>query len=110
MAPTGVPAGAQRAKVTKIVDGDTIWVTVEEPGGPLLSGATHKTRLLEYDSPEATSRFECFGPEATQALTKLIPVGSPVWLVADRENTDRYRLVNRTTVRHVRYAECSAVA
>lgn len=88
--PAGVPDGVQAATVSKIVDGDTIWVSVSEPGGPLAAGADHKIRLLEYDSPEDTTTTECGGPEATAALGSLIPVGSEVWLEADREDTDRY--------------------
>lgn len=87
----GVPAAAQPAVVERIVDGDTFWVRVDAAGsGPLPAGATHKIRLLEYDSPEATSSTECFGPEATQRLASLTPVGSGVWLEADDEDTDRY--------------------
>lgn len=88
--PDGIPDGAQRATVSKIVDGDTIWVSVKRGGGPLAAGAEHKIRLLEYDSPEATTKTECAGPEATAALRRLIPVGATVWLEADREDTDRY--------------------
>lgn len=88
--PDGIPDAAQRARVSKIVDGDTIWVSVRRGGGPLAAGAEHKIRLLEYDSPEATTTTECAGPEATAALRNLIPVGTTVWLEADREDTDRY--------------------
>lgn len=89
--PAGVPGDAQPAVVERIVDGDTFWVRVDQAdSGPLAAAATHKIRLLEYDSPEATSSTECFGPEATQRLTELTPVGSEVWLEADVEDTDRY--------------------
>lgn len=88
--PRGVPGAVQPATVARIVDGDTIWVQVHEPGGRLAPGAEHKIRLLEYDAPEATSTTECGGPEATRALRGLIPAGAPVYLEADREDTDRY--------------------
>lgn len=88
--PTGVPTGAQLAVVARIVDGDTIWVT-PTGSGPLATNANHKVRLLEFDSPEATSSTECYGPEATRHVTQLLGgVGAEVWLVADREDTDRY--------------------
>lgn len=89
--PAGVPDDAQPAVVERIVDGDTMWVRVDQQdSGPLAAGATHKVRLLEYDSPESTTSTECFGPEATDRLASLTPVGSEVWLEADREDTDRY--------------------
>ena len=92
-APAGVPAQAQRAVVEKIVDGDTIWVRVDQPGGPLPAGATHKIRLLEIDTPETVdpSRgVQCGGPEASAFAARKLRVGSTVHLVADREDTDQY--------------------
>lgn len=92
-APEGVPAGAQAGVVEKIVDGDTIWVRVDEPGGPLAAGATHKIRLLEIDTPETVHPSQpvaCGGPEATAFAKQHLPVGSTVHLVADREDTDQY--------------------
>ena len=92
-APDGVPAGAQPAVVEKVVDGDTIWVRVDEPGGPLPAGATHKIRLLEIDTPETVAPdrpVECGGPEASAFANRRLPVGSTVHLVADRQDTDQY--------------------
>lgn len=80
---------AQPATVTRIVDGDTLWVEVDRVG-PLAADAVHKIRLLAYDAPEDTTTTECGGPEATAALRRLIPVGSTVHLTADRQDTDRY--------------------
>lgn len=91
--PEGIPDGAQAGVVEKVVDGDTIWVRIDEPGGPLLAGATHKIRLLEIDTPETVdpSRpVQCGGPQATAFAERMLPVGSTVYLVADREDTDRY--------------------
>ncbi len=65
----------------RIVDGDTIWVTVTEPGGPLQAGASHNIRLLEIDTPETKhpqKGKECWGPEATAFAERLLPVGSTV--------------------------------
>ena len=92
-APPGVPAGAQAGVVEKIVDGDTIWVRVDEPGGPLAAGATHKVRLLEIDTPETVHPSQavgCGGPEASAFAEQRMPVGSTVHLVADRQDTDQY--------------------
>lgn len=91
--PRGIPAGAQEAVVEKIVDGDTLWVRVDRPGGPLAAGATHKIRLLEIDTPETVARgqpVECGGPQASAFAARRVPVGSTVHLVADREDTDQY--------------------
>lgn len=86
----GIPAGAQKAKVAKNVDGDTIWA---EPlvAGSLALAATHKIRILEIDTPEIYGgTVECFGPEASAFARQQIPVGSVVYLLADKEDKDRY--------------------
>lgn len=98
--PAGVPPDAQAGVVERVVDGDTIWVRVDRPGGPLPAGATHKVRLLEIDSPEtgdSDAGVQCWGPESSAFAARLLPVGSPVYLAADREDTDRYG-------RYLRYA------
>lgn len=92
-APEGVPPTAQAGVVEKIVDGDTIWVRIDEPGGRLVANATHKVRLLEIDTPETVAPgqpVQCGGPEASAFAAQLMPVGAEVYLVADREDTDRY--------------------
>lgn len=90
----GVPDGAQPAVVERIVDGDTLWVSIDQPeSGPLVEAASHQVRVLEIDTPETKHPdrpVECWGPEATRFAEQTLPVGSKVWLVADRENTDRY--------------------
>ena len=77
--------------VERIVDGDTIWVRVDDAieGGSMPANAT-KVRLLEIDAPEATSTRECGGNMATAFVRKTTPVGTEVWLQADVEDTDRY--------------------
>lgn len=91
--PEAIPLGAQRAVVERIVDGDTIWARVDAPGGPLAAGATHKIRLLEIDTPETvhpSQPVQCGGREASAFAERRLPVGSTVYLVADREDTDQY--------------------
>lgn len=88
-----VPDHAQAGVVEKVVDGDTIWVRIDGTDGPLSSGATHKIRILEIDTPETqhpTKGVQCGGPEATAFAEEMIPVGSTVHLLADREDTDVY--------------------
>jgi micrococcal nuclease len=93
VAGAGIPAGAQEGVVERIVDGDTLWVRVDRPGGPLVAHATHKIRLLEIDTPETVApgqQVQCGGPEASAYAAGLLPVGSTVYLLADREDTDQY--------------------
>jgi micrococcal nuclease len=92
-APAGVPDGVQAAVVERIVDGDTLWVRVDEPGGSLPANASHQIRLLIIDTPETkhpSKPVECGGPEATEFAARMLPVGSTVHLLADQEDTDRY--------------------
>jgi micrococcal nuclease len=91
--PTGVPADAQRGVVERIVDGDTLWVRIDDPDGPLVAGATHKIRLLEIDTPETQDPrrgVQCWGPEASAFTKRELPVGAPVFLTRDDQDTDRY--------------------
>ena len=87
-----VPDGTQAGVVEKIVDGDTIWVRIDDPGGPLTAGATHKIRLLEIDTPEVggPGGVECGGAEATAFAQRHLLIGATVHLLADREDTDQY--------------------
>ena len=85
-----VAGAAQATSVTKITDGDTIWV------------APHvKVRLVQIDTPEVFGETECYGPEASAAITRLIPVGTPVRLAAEPagDAVDRYGRVLRYVIR-----------
>lgn len=87
---TAIPAGAQEAKVAQTVDGDTILAEPLEQGS-LALGATHKIRILEIDTPEIYGgTVECYGPEASIFAKQQLPVGSTVYLLADKEDKDRY--------------------
>ena len=79
-------ATADEYTVVRVVDGDTVDVS---------SGlwSTTRVRLLNVDAPETVDPSRpvgCLGPEASQRLTELLPVGSPVDLAFDVERTDRY--------------------
>lgn len=82
-APTGpVPAGLETT-VTRIVDGDTLYV----------SDLSVRVRLIGIDTPETVHPdrgVECFGREATAHLTRLVPPGTRVVVEFDVERTDRY--------------------
>lgn len=85
-----IPEGAQRARVARVVDGDTIWAEPLE-SGPLPTGAAHRIRILQIDTPEVHGPVaECYGPEASAFATRVLPVGSTVYLAADQQDTDRF--------------------
>jgi len=73
------------ALVVRVVDGDTVVVSV--------GGTEESARLIGVDTPETKrpdTPVECFGPEASDRLTALLPPGTPVRLELDREPRDRY--------------------
>ena len=74
-----------RAVVDRVIDGDTVDV--------LLDGVVTRVRLLNIDTPETKkddTPIECLGPEASDFLTALLPVGSTVSLEYDVERADQY--------------------
>ena len=88
----GIPPAAQQATVDRVIDGDTIWVRVDEAGGRL-PPAAHKVRLLEIDAPEVAGSPagpECGGEEASGFAQRHLAAGTRVFLLHDREDQDRY--------------------
>jgi micrococcal nuclease len=91
------PGGYEEAVVTRVVDGDTIEVTivgrVDGPGaGEIPVDASADVRLIGIDTPESVkpgSPVECFGKEASAAATALLS-DETVRLVKDVEESDRY--------------------
>lgn len=91
------PAGYEEAVVTRVVDGDTIEVSVvgrfEGPGaGDASIGDTYDVRLVGIDTPESVSPrepVECFGREASAATAALLE-GATVKLVKDVEERDSF--------------------
>lgn len=95
------PGGHEVAYVERVIDGDTIEVTIRRrvPGagaGRARVGATYPVRLVGIDTPESVrpgTPVECFGREASAAAKALLE-GRVVRLVKDVEEVDRYdRLV-----------------
>ncbi|MGZ4785231.1 MAG: thermonuclease family protein [Acidimicrobiales bacterium] len=77
--------GAGSARVTRVVDGDTIEVD--------LAGHDEKVRLLGIDTPEThhpTKPVQCYGKEASDRTTQLLPAGTDVRLERDDEERDDY--------------------
>jgi micrococcal nuclease len=76
-----LPAGVD-VVVRKVVDGDTLEVS----GG-------ERVRLIGVDTPETVAPDRpvgCFGTEASRFTASLVPPGTPVRLVGDVEQRDRY--------------------
>jgi len=74
--------------VTRIVDGDTLAVSLKDR-----DGNDEKVRLIGIDTPETKkpgTPIECFGTEASAHIAELLPVGTPVRLERDAEERDRY--------------------
>jgi micrococcal nuclease len=79
------PQAAGTATVISIIDGDTVVLE--------LGSSRERVRLLGIDTPETdhpTRPVECFGAEATQRLTELIPPGTPLRVERDIEARDHY--------------------
>lgn len=68
--------------VVAITDGDTLRLDVD--------GVELRVRLIGVDTPEVRDPVECFGAEATAALTALAPVGSTVGYAYDLDPQDQY--------------------
>jgi micrococcal nuclease len=82
---TADAAERDQGVVQRVVDGDTVDVSV--------GGTTTRIRLLNIDTPETvdpSQPVQCLGPEATEFLKSVLPVGSTVGLEYDEERTDRY--------------------
>ena len=80
-ATANLPSGVD-VVVRKVVDGDTLEVT----GG-------ERVRLIGIDTPETKDPDRpvgCFGEEATRFTSTLVPPGTPVRLVGDVEQRDRF--------------------
>jgi micrococcal nuclease len=82
------------ARVTRVIDGDTIAVSIGPgPAGP--GGGERAVRLLGIDTPETHrpgTPIECGGPEASASMERLAPAGTGVVLEPDpsQDRVDRY--------------------
>lgn len=87
---SGVPPDVQAARVTQVVDGDTLRVDVTGPGP--LPGGEHRVRLVEIDSPELDGEVgpECGATAAATFVRHRAPAGTRVWLEADQQALDRF--------------------
>lgn len=83
----------QQATVTRVVDGDTIDVTV--------GGRQRSVRMIGIDTPETYAGPECGGTRATRSLQRELQPGDRVRLVRDRSQgeLDDYGRLLRYVVR-----------
>ncbi len=82
-APQAQPLGT--ATVEWVIDGDTVDLVID--------GVDERVRLIGIDTPESVSRndpVQCFGSEASAALTGLLPPGTLVRIERDEEARDRF--------------------
>lgn len=70
---------AEHARVERVVDGDTVRLRGIGP-----------VRLIGIDTPETHGGRECFGPEATRYVERLLPPGAKVRYSVGEEPRDRY--------------------
>lgn len=100
--------GGSGARVVRVVDGDTIRVSVD--------GREQSVRLLGIDTPETHrpgTPIECGGPQASAHMQALAPPGTRVVLEPDstQDSEDRYgRLLAYVRLPDGRLAEDAQVA
>ncbi|NLD47800.1 MAG: hypothetical protein GX660_11485 [Clostridiaceae bacterium] len=76
------PVRLEKALVSKHVDGDTVYVILED-------GSEKKVRFTGVNSPESTTKTEPYGKEASD-YTKRILKGKTIYLEKDVSETDKY--------------------
>jgi len=82
--PEQPPSALVEAKVVRVIDGDTIEVSI--------AGKSYKVRYIGIDTPETvhpSKPVECFGKEATEKNRELVD-GKTVRLEKDVSETDSY--------------------
>jgi endonuclease YncB( thermonuclease family) len=87
----GMPAGAQRAKVVRTVDGDTITVELDDPA-EVDFGQTRTVRLAGIAAgAEAAGDAGCFAEESARRVEVMLPAGRTVYLEpASETSAERY--------------------
>lgn len=82
---SGIPTGSVEARVSRVVDGDTIDVDIPGQG-------VKRLRYIGVNTPETVDPrrpVEWYGQEASSANKRLVE-GQQVWLEKDVSETDRY--------------------
>lgn len=81
------PSGATLSHVAFVHDGDTLFL---QPEGTHSRDDQIKVRLIGLDTPEIGEYGECFGTQARDYLRGVLPKGTAVWTMPDREEFDKY--------------------
>lgn len=92
--PWEVAEDAEEMVVHSVTDGDTVRLTYPNDDW------YHNTRLIGVQAPEMDGPFtdeQCYGPEARDFLSELLPVGAAVYAQQDVSDEDR----NGRRLRHV---------
>jgi len=88
------PVKRQKARVIRVVDGDTVNVKI-------IKGRKETVRLLGIETPEVLGGEECWGAEASKATKKWLPRGTRVRLISDpsQDLQDRYGRILRYVIK-----------
>lgn len=81
------PDDATLSHIAYVYDGDTLYL---QPDGTSSREDEVKVRLIGIDSPELRPEVQCYGIEARDYLRNLLPEGTQVWIMRDREPLDQY--------------------
>ena len=94
----GHPAKRQKARVVRVVDGDTVKVKIHRRHKRPLR---RTVRMIGIDTPEVYGGKECGGPKASRSLKRMLRKRARVTLVRDRsqDNKDRYGRILRYVIR-----------
>ncbi|WP_308492325.1 thermonuclease family protein [Microbacterium terrisoli] len=96
---------AAEGTIVRVIDGDTVEISI--------ANAVQPVRLLGISAPEdnrAHGQVQCLGPEATAALTGLLPTGARVSLTygPQRHDSDGHLLAGVTTTAGVSASDSMA--
>jgi micrococcal nuclease len=83
--PWELPDDAERMIIHSVTDGDTVRLTYPN------NDWYYNTRIIGIQAPEMDGPWtdkECYGPEAKEFLTELLPVGSEVYAQQDISDED----------------------
>src|SRR4051812_42573182 len=77
----GIPSGAVRAELVRIVDGDTFDAELTD-----VDGRRHeeRVRMIGIDTPETSYSYgnqpECYGKQATNKTESVLVAAEEIWL------------------------------
>lgn len=81
----GAETDRAEATVERVVDGDTLVIDFE--------GERERVRLIGIDTPESVAENrpdQCYGVEASNRMSELLPAGTEIFLTRDVEARDQY--------------------